>query len=287
MTPGQTFYLILCVFYLLSTIKATKPNSILIQNKLIKGWSLGHPAMFLGGLQKSLCITHLLPVHSYTIFSAVGGLTPPKKDQIITRSKNVKKLISKIAYSASCLRMLSFITFYLYFVFIPIAYIRYGDTFPTYMVILAALIMPTFTGIIFVCKHRKLAPEQKDLRWKNFFYCVMMPWHAMRIADTFFLSPHFEKIHPLSFAELCSNQEANDYLSQEYRNTIFLKNSIYTNAEFEKLFSLNSFDPASYLDSPVTEGSGETQYCPCCHTLFTNQASECTDCNDLKLLSVK
>lgn len=287
MTTGQTFYTILSVFYLINMVRATKPGSIIIQNKLFKGWKLSHPSILLGGIQKCLVITHLLPLHSYTIFSAQGGQATVVKKQFITRPKNVKKLISKISHTASCVRSFSFITFYLYFIVIPIAYINFGDTWRTYIIILVALIMPSVTAILFVCKHRRIAPSQKDIRWKNFLYCILMPWHAMRVVDFIFLTPHLEKIHPLSYATLCSNAEARDYLSQEYRNSLYLTDSKYSKQDFEKLFHLNDIDPAPYLKPPVPEGSGETQYCPCCHILFTDQAKQCSECKDLELIRVK
>jgi len=232
MTPGQTFYLVLFGLYLTTCLVTGSKGAIVIRKKFFKkGWSLGHPFAFLGGLDKSLLINHL----------------------------------------------------YFYFLIIPFTYYQHGDKPITYITILIALLASVFVTLYFFLLHRKLASKEKDVRWKNVFYALFMPWHVMRLADLLFDTPLLRKIHPLSYATISSGESTTNYLAQEYRNTLYLTPSLYHQEEFEIFFKHSEFTPKDFTTPPTAEDSSEVKYCPCCHAVFTAQVSHCDECQNIAL----
>ena len=280
MTPGQTFYLVLFGLYLTTCLVTGSKGAIVIRKKFFKkGWSLGHPFAFLGGLDKSLLINHLLPIRSYSIISNVGD----KQKLKIFPPRHTKCIISIIDNEASKLRFFTFVVFYFYFLIIPFTYYHHGDKPITYITILIALLTSVFVTLYFFLLHRKLASKEQDVRWKNVFYALFMPWHVMRLADLLFDVPLLRKIHPLSYAAISSGEPTTNYLSQEYRNTLYLTPSLYNQEEFEILFKHTEFTPNDFTKPPKTEDPSEVNYCPCCHSLFTSQVSHCDECQNIAL----
>jgi len=284
MTDGQTFYLILFGFYLITGLKTGSNDAFVIKKKfsLNKGWSLAHSFTFLAGTQKSLFFTHISPIYSHSIIVNLDNNSATK----ILPARHVKRIIRIIANAASRLRFLTFIVFYLYFIIIPLVYFQHGDTPVTYIAILIAVLFPIFPALCFFYTHKKISPLQSSTRWKNAFYSILMPWHAMRLADFLFHNPSLSKIHPLSYANITSGEATKTYLSQQYRNTLHLTKSIYSEQEFQELFKISSHTPSDFTTPPIPQDPTEKQYCPCCHTLFTDQTDRCSECENLPLVKV-
>ena len=284
MTDGQTFYLLLIGLYLFTGLKTGTKDAIVLKKKMNfkKGWSLDHPFAYMAGTKKSLFFSHFSPLYSYSILVNQEGKDTSK----IINPKHLKSIINVISRAASRIRFLTFIVFYLYFIVIPLFYLKYGDTPTTYIAILIALISPIFAATCFFKTHKKLAPDESETRWKHSFYAILMPWHAMRLADFLFENPHFQKIHPLSYASLPDDLNSKNYLSQQYRNTLHLKNSLYSELEFRELFKVSSITPKELMIPPTPEDSTEVQYCPCCNTLYTIKMDYCSECDNLPLVKI-
>ncbi|MGJ8656730.1 MAG: hypothetical protein ACSHX6_09780 [Akkermansiaceae bacterium] len=284
MTDGQTFYLILLGFYLTTGLKTGSKDAFILRNKFSfkKGWSLGHPFAFLGGTQKSVFFSHISPIYSYSIVA-----NQDNNDAKILPPRHVKRIIRIIANAASRIRFLSFIVFYLYCIIVPVVYFQHGDTPITYIAILIALLFPIFPTICFFFTHKKISPNESNVRWKNSFYAIFMPWHAMRLADFLFQNPHLSQIHPLSYANITTGEASQTYLSQQYRNTLHRTTSLYTKQEFQQFFQNSDLTPQDFTTPPTPEDPTEQQYCPCCHSFFTDQTNHCTDCENLPLVKIQ
>ena len=283
MTSGQTFYLVLFGLYVTSCLMTGSKNAIVIRKKFLKkGWSLGHPFAFLGGRNRSLIFSHISPLHSYTVIANQEN----KEYHKIIPTRHAQSILKIIAYAASKLRFFTFLVFYLYFIVIPFTYYNHGDEPITYLIILITLISSIIPIIYFFLLHKKLAPLEKDVRWKNVFYAFFMPWHSMRLADFLFDIPHLRRIHPLNYAAITSGEASLEYLSQQYRNTLHLSRSLYTKEEFDGLFANSEFKALDFISPPVAEDPSEEQYCPCCHSLFTSKANQCDECENITLLSL-
>jgi hypothetical protein len=285
MTDGQTFYLILFGFYLITGLKTGSKDAFVIKKKFnfVKGWSLGHPLAFLAGTQKSLFFSHIAPLYSYSIIVNYDNKAATK----ILPARHTKRIIRIIANAASRLRFLTFIVFYVYFIIIPIVYFQHGDTPITYIAILIAILFPIFPATCFFFIHKKISPLESSTRWKNSFYTILMPWHAMRLADFLFQNPHLSKIHPLSYANISSGEATKAYLSQQYRNTLHLTKSLYTEQEFQDFFNISDHSATDFTNPPIPEDPKEKKYCPCCHTHFTAQTIHCEECENLPLVKVE
>ena len=284
MTDGQTFYLILFGLYLITGLRTGSRDAIVIKSKFSfkKGWSLGHPFAFLGGTQKSLFFTHISPLHSYSIIVNQENKAATK----MLSANHAKNIIRIISNAASRIRFLTFIVFYLYFIIIPVTYYQHGDKPTTYIVILIAILFPIFPSLCFFFIHKKISPEDSITRWKNSFYAILIPWHAMRLADFLFKNRHLSNIHPLSYANITSGEATKTYLSQQYRNTLYLTNSIYSAKEFNDFFKISTYSPADFTTPPTPQDQSEIQFCPCCHALFTTMTNHCEDCENLPLVKV-
>lgn len=283
MTSGQTFYLVLFGLYLITSLMTGSKNALVIRKKFLKkGWSLGHPFAFLGGLNKSLIFIHLIPLYSYTVITTPENRTSSE----IILARHTKSILEIIAYAASKLRFFTFLVFYLYFLVIPFVYYNHGDKPITYIVILITLVSSAITIIYFFLLHRKLAPLEKDVRWKNIFYAIFMPWHAMRLADFLFETPRLRAIHPLNYAAIASGESSQKYLSKQYRNTLHLSKSLYNSKEFEALFANSEYKASDFITPPEALDDSEAQYCPCCHSLFTSQSNSCEDCEGISLINL-
>ena len=287
MTDGQTFYLILIGLYLFTGLKTGSKHAFVVKKtvslKSLKGgWSLAHPFAFLGGAQKSLFFTHFSPIFSYSIIANLDEKSAMK----MLPARHVKRITRIIANAASRIRFFTFIVFYLYFIIIPVVYFQHGDKLPTYIAILTAIAFPIIPALCFFFTHKKISPADRSTRWKNSFYAILMPWHAMRLADFLFHNPHLSQIHPLSFANITSGESTKSYLSQQYRNTLYLTKSLYSKVEFDEFFKISSHTPTDFTTHPTPEDSTEKKYCPCCHTLFTEQTSQCEECENLPLVEI-
>lgn len=285
MTDGQSFYLILIGLYLITGLRTGSKDAFVLKKTLSlkKGWSIGHPFAFLGGTQKSLFFSHFSPLYSYSIVANQDNRDTPK----ILPARHVKRIISIIANAASRIRFFTFIVFYLYFIIIPVVYFQHGDTPITYIAILITLLFPFIPAFCFFFTHKKISPTESGIRWKNSLYAILMPWHAMRLADFLFQNPHLSQIHPLSYANISTRKDTETYLAQEYRNTLHRTKSLYSEHEFQQLFLHSDLTPTDFTTPPTPEDSTEKQFCPCCHSFFTEQTNHCTECENLPLEKVE
>ncbi len=279
MTDGQTFFLLLFIFYVSTSFKADRKHAFIIRKKITTGWSLGHPLTFFSGANKSLCFTHISPLKVYSIIVNLDN----KSSKKILSPRQTKRIVKTIAHTASRLRLLTVLVFYSYFIILPITYLKFGDTPKTYIVIAIAICFPFISSLYFFMIHKKIAPLDKITRWKQALCAAIMPWQAMRLADYLFDNPHLKKIHPLSLASIAESKSSVKFLSQQYRNSIYLKKSLFKPEEFLTFFSRSSYSPSMFTSPPEPQDSTEKKYCPCCHTLYTDKTNRCTECNNISL----
>lgn len=280
MSDGQAFYLLMVLLYLYSCVKAAESDSIIIHKRWRKGWALRQPIAILAGVSKVLHCAPLLPWPSSAVVSRNHGSAPQPK---ISQSSQ-RRLIELTRRSSGDLRQLSLLLFALIFAFIPYIYYTKGESPQTYAAIVSAFACMLVIGSRYFFLHRRLSPQQPVERWKNLFFCLTMPWHAMRIADELMLIPRLTSISPLMLAAHCQHPSGDVFLAQSLRNAIHRKRPNFSLSEVRATLHAAAIDPTPFTRSPqISDKTDGSHYCPCCHSLFTSHTSYCSECDNLPL----
>lgn len=278
MSEGQTFYLLIALFYLSGCIKSAAPGGIAITKNLFRGWSIRQPLATLAGVGKSLYLAPLVPWPGAIVLSA----STSGQSSIITRASAWRLL--RLTHSATLhLRFISLLIFALFFGIIPYVYYLEGDSFRIRLIIGYTFFLILYASTCFFFIHRRFAREKKGERLKHLFFNIITPWHTMRSADDILLQGKLQNIHPLTLASLCKDLERKAFLGQALRNAMYRKDPQFSQEEVQSILSSSGIAQSELTTPPAQESDDSTQYCPCCLASFSKEAKCCEECDNVPL----
>ncbi|GAA5497371.1 hypothetical protein Rhal01_03565 [Rubritalea halochordaticola] len=282
MSEGQTFYLLITLFYLSSCIKSAAPGGIAIKKNLLKGWSIRQPMATLAGVGKSLYLAPLSPWPGAILLSSSCA----KQSAKITRA-SAWRLLRLTHRATTHLRFISLLIFALFFAVIPYIYYLDGDSIRTRLVIGYAFFLILYASLCFFCIHRRFVPKRKAERIKHLLLNIISPWSAMRCSDDILMQGKLQAIHPLTMASLCKDSERTTYLGQALRDSIYRKEPQFTLEEVKSTLAASGIKQSDLTKPPLLESDDSSQYCPCCLTTFSAGTAYCEECDHVPLKSFR
>ncbi len=284
MSDGQTFYVVLALFYYLECLKFAPPDSLAMISPLggTRKWRPKQRLMVAWGLGKSVFIGPLLPWPSL-IFVVSGSNAKSANEKRVQTVSGVRREVAFLKRSTASLRGLSLVHFLIFFAALPLLYWHYGDHLIVLATVGLAYLLLFATAIHFSKLHKRILPEQSVERLKATLYTAFLPWHAMRCADEI-ITGRSLSWNPLAvLAANADNGKTLAILQKLWRESRHLSNPRYPTEAIEALLRIEKLDTTDWITPPKQLES--PQYCPCCHTGYENQATHCVECPGVELLS--
>ncbi|MBK1877371.1 hypothetical protein [Pelagicoccus mobilis] len=283
MTDGQSFYLVLSIFYLIECIKLAPPGSIALVGRT---GAFGRcaprpPLMMAWGLKKTVFIAPFLPwpgaiylVSSYTEKRKGFG-----RISTVSGIRRHQKLIQDVTRKLRPLAVINLINFFL---LLPLVYIRTYDEGMILLTLAYSYATQFGTALHYRVLHKRLLPSFEADRLKTTLYTALLPWHAPRCYDELTLRCSLRWDPIAALAANAADKATLALLQQHWRNAHFLPKPEYPAPALAAAFKQVDLDPSDWLDAPKTlDGS---LYCPCCHSGYTPPATHCADCKGVELV---
>lgn len=171
--------------------------------------------------------------------------------------------------------------FFLLFIITPLGFFRFGSR------ALWPLLGAVLTTSIFIVwrlwrSHKKLFPNDGEMRFKVVFSALLSPIHAIRALDSL-AHELLAGFHPVAVAgAICAKKEFEAIAGEQLRALSFSQSgeSWYgeqLRAALLAMLSKKDIRAERLLEAPEREGDC-VQYCPRCRAQYTKTRDECADC---------
>lgn len=283
MTDGQSFYLVLSVFYLIECIKFAPPGSVAL---ISRGGGFGtcsprQALMTAWGMKKDV---FLAPLPPWPGAIYIASAVTEKRDRFypISTVSGIRRHQKLIAKATKTLRYLAILNFLNFFLLLPLVYIQTYSEAAVLGALAYAYLALLGTAIHYRALHKRLLPSFEADRLKTTLYTALLPWHAPRCLDELTLKSSLRWDPLAALACNASNKETLAQLKQLWRNAHYLEHPLYPADALSSALRQADLEHASWLDAP---GEIESElYCPCCLSGFEQPATHCSDCKGVSLL---
>lgn len=284
MTDGQSFYLVLTLFYLIECVTFAPLGSLALVSRT---GGFGHCSprsalMMAWGMKKSVFIAPLLPWPGTLYFVSNQNEKRPGNWKISTVS-GIRRHQSLIRNASKTLRLLAVLNFLNFFAVLPLLYVRTYDEATILWGLAYSYAVLFATAAHYHALHKRLLPSFAADRLKTTLYTALLPWHAPRCYDELCQKSSLRWDPIAAWIANAQNKATLAKLQQYWRDAHFLKQPTYPARALEDALKQSELNYSNWLDAPKNpEGS---LYCPCCHAGFEKPAEQCSDCDGVALKS--
>ncbi|EDY83902.1 hypothetical protein VDG1235_3529 [Verrucomicrobiia bacterium DG1235] len=282
MTDGQSFYLVLTLFYLLECVKFAPPKSLGLVSRIGRfGACAPRPQLMMAwGIKKSVFVAPFLPWPA--IMYIISGYTDAdhssKRLKTASAIRHHHRFLKRATNKLRSLAILNLLNFFLV---LPIVYTRTYDEFAILYCLAYSYAVLLLTAIHFHALHKRLFPTHKADRLKATLYTALLPWHAPRAADEIYLKASSQWSPLAALAANTHHPATLDLLQRHWRKAHFQPQPNYTATTLSAVLARAQIDPGTWLQAPSDLDS--PKYCPCCHNGYEAIATHCADCQGIPL----
>lgn len=282
MTDGQSFYLVLAIFYLIECVKFAPPGSIGLVSRFggFGNCSPRPPFMTAWGIKKAVFLAPILPWPGSIYLLAHHAEAKPRARRIalVSSVRHHHRFLRLATSKLSALATLNLLNF---FAVLPFLYVRAYEEKTILYALGYSYALLVLTAIHYRALHKRLFPSHKADRFKTTLYTALLPWHAARCCDEIYLSAA-QRWHPVAaLAANAQNQASLAQLQQHWRNANYLSQPTFSRADLAEAFRQAGLDPTRWQEARSDLES--PRYCPCCLNGYEARVTHCADCHGVAL----
>jgi hypothetical protein len=283
MSDAQSILLILLFFYFIECLKWAALGSVSFTVwAVFKPFArIQKPTVDFFGAKKRLFLAPIIPAFKLQLITDKTHEAGHLSSAIKTVS-GLRRRLFYLRVRTLPLRTLSVLIFATYFIFLPALYLNFGLGSFLYSAVGLGYFLQFVCAIFYFRAHRYFFPEQLGVRILHTFYNIILPWHAMRASDEFFIKSSAQWSELAILGATASSDQINHRLALYWREAQFLKAPSYSVATLKQIFDEINIPVDSAMALVVPEKEGRT-YCPCCGVVYGNAVRHCLDCGKLGL----
>lgn len=286
MTDGQSFYLVLVIFYLIECIKFAPPGSIALTSwsGAFGNCSPRQPLMMAWGFKKTVLLAPVPP--SPCVMYLVSDYKEKRRaNRTISTVSGVRRHQKLLHRSCKTLRGLAALNLLNFFALLPLVYVFAYDENLILLTLAGCYLCLFATAFHYRVLHKRLLPSFEADRLKTTLYTALLPWHAPRCYDEITLKSSLRWDPLAALAANASNPSTLALLKQHWRNAHYLGKPTYSSEALTTALNQADIDTSTWLDAPKEFSSA--LYCPCCHAEYESPATHCSDCKDVPLVQTQ
>ncbi|MBC2604586.1 hypothetical protein [Pelagicoccus albus] len=282
MTDGQSFYLVLSIFYLIECIKLAPPESeaLICRVGRFGNATLRKPFMVAWGMKKTVFLGPILP-WPYRMYFLSPQRVTARPERQLTRVANVRRHQRLLEKCVPKLQLLAILNFLNFFVLIPLVYVKTYQEQPILISLAFAYAILLVTALHYRALHKRLLPSHKAERFKTTLYTALLPWHAPRCVDELALGSSLRWAPLAALAANASNLKVLAHLQRLWREAHYQPHPEYSLQQLEDATRQAQLDTENWLKTPPDLSA--PKFCPVCLSEFEEIAETCEDCRGTTL----
>lgn len=282
MSDGQSFYLVLALFYLLECVKLAPASSLGLVSLFgpLGSFSPRPQLLMAWGLGKSVFLAPILPVPGLLYLLPSEG----EKNHASAKRKSASSIRHHhrfLVHAARRLRVLALLNFLNFFLILPVVYVRLQEETIILYTLGYCYATLLLTAFHYHRVHQRLFPRQKADRLKTTLYTALLPWHAARCPDEIFIKASQTWSPLAALAANTAHTNSRSLLQRHWREAHFKAKPAYKRDTLANILQATGIEFKTWLDAPTDCDS--PFYCPCCLNNYEIQATHCTDCQGVPL----
>lgn len=283
MSDAQSILLILLIFYAIECLKWAPLGSVALCSVGVfrSKWKMQQPTVNFFGARKSLLIAPVFPACQLQLITdkvGDGGHRHSEVKSVV----GVQRRLFRLRGRTLMLRTISAYTFATYFVFLPALYLKFGLGSYVYSTVGIGYLLQAICAVSYFLVHRRFFPKERGVRALHTFYNLLLPWHAMRAADEFFIKSSMNWSELAILGATTTEGTVNERLGLYWRQSQWLEQSSYSAKTLLPIFEQIGMSTETALQMTRPQDAGQT-YCPCCGVIYRADVAQCADCPELVL----
>jgi hypothetical protein len=239
------------------------------------------PTVNFFGMRKSLFVASILPALQCQLMTDKLGDGGHWHSSVKT-AIGIRRRLFQLRARTLILRTISGSIFVTYFLLLPVLYWLFGLGSYVYTTVGIGYLLQAICAIGYYCVHRRFFPSERGLRLLHTFYNLVLPWHAMRTSDEFFikLSANWSELAMLGGTYVPGQGDTR--LAFYWRQSQLLEKSSYSESVLLPILQEVGLSSERAMQLVVPQEAGQT-YCACCGVIYRDDVLQCIDCRGLNL----
>lgn len=280
MSDGQTFLLILFLFYFLECCVLVKPGSRVFVRGFNGYYSPRTKLLDLGGLRKEFYFLFFFPWPGRAfVFPPEGADTRALPSKL----PSYGRYLARLQREGSELALRGLMLWLIFFLFIPILYYLDPWNLRVFLFVAIGYLLMIWQSVRYHCLHHRFFPERGEERLKQTLYLLFFPWHGMRAGEYLTLRPRLD-LQRIAIQSLLLEPSKFKVAAR----LAWRKEAFGPRRDEDRLQRLEAFlegrgqDVAKFADEEPGVGEEEL-FCPVCHVVYSSSAEQCADCGGVEL----
>lgn len=281
MSDGQTFLLLLGVFYALECFCMAPTGSAVYVRTFGRHHGRRSCLLEFGGIRKELYFLYFLPWPGRAhVVGGVGGRMVPEA----RRLSSARRYLRVLNRAGEPLVMNGVLLALIFFMVLPVTYWRDPMSERVMLMAGAGYVLLFWQTGCYWCVHRRFFPERGEERLKCVLTMAVLPWHGMKAVDHLVLHPKLRLGTFEAQALLLFPKVFGEVAKKEWRRACHGPGADQAGREaLERFLDRVGVDRGGWERGPEELAEGD-KYCPVCHGIYHAGATRCSDCGGVVLV---